>query len=312
MSTEITQYGSLQEHAAALIISEQADIDRDLLLSRLKNILTKTPKLASMPAQAIANATLTAMAPDPSLSNWEDIYMVPYGQTINVSFSHNFLQKLALKNGAVRVFNVHLIHDSDNVSITENGMTFSVDPFGANRTMENFKGVLVEAILANGEKKYGITPRDHIEKARGASKASGSGPWKTWYYEMAKKVAIKNLLKGLEISREYAEAIRIDNVEYDFSKKTMPPETKSEVNALEALNSTIQSTAKREFISNSTLAEAGYDFIEHEGWVMFEEKDLSDSFIEEHQLLSKPSKPGKLFGRLEKPSNVIEAPKGAQ
>ncbi len=309
MGKSIVEYGSLQEHAVALIMKEQTRLDRDILMVRVKNIISKTQKLSSMPAQALANAILVAMAPDESLSNWEDIYMVPYGQTINVSFSHNFLQKLALKNGAVRVFNVHLIHDSDKVEITEDGMTFKIDPFGPDRTMDNFKGVLVEAILANGEKKYGITPKDHIEKARGASKTSGGGPWKTWYFEMAKKVAIKNLLKGLEISREYAEAIRIDNAEYDFSKKTMPPETKTGADALLELNSSIKSTAKKEFILNEDLLKSEYDVAIHNGWVMFTENELSQEFKNEYQLLSKKTHPGKLFCKISN-DNFIEASAG--
>ena len=96
-------FNSVQEHAASLVLQEHSELDQALILSRINELVRQTPKVASMNAQVIANAVLVAMAPDPALSNVQDIYFVPYGQTIKVSFSHNFLQKLAIKNGAVKV-----------------------------------------------------------------------------------------------------------------------------------------------------------------------------------------------------------------
>jgi phage RecT family recombinase len=217
MGTELApqNFNSLPEHVVYLIAERNSEVDKALLMNKINMIIAKTPKISQMAPHIIAEAVLKAMIPDPTLQDHDDIYFVPYGNKIDVSFSHNYLQKLAYRNGAVKVINTFLIYEGDVVEFTEDGLSYKVLPF---KPQGEFNGVLVDIKLANGERKYGTITKEHIEKARKASKSGNNGPWKEWYYEMAKKVALKNTLKGIDISKEFSDAISIDNEDTDFSK----------------------------------------------------------------------------------------------
>ncbi|KQT52177.1 MULTISPECIES: recombinase RecT [unclassified Aureimonas] len=62
-----------------------------------------------------------------------------------------------------------------------------------------------------------LTPRD-IEKIRSVSRSRDSGPWATWWEEMAKKSAIRRLSKRLPLSTDLHDLIARDDAMYDLSR----------------------------------------------------------------------------------------------
>lgn len=284
---------TMASQVVSLITERNSDVDNGILMNKLNMIVAKTPKLASMPPDVIAQAILKAMIPDPTLQDHEDIYFVPYGRTIDVSFSHNYLQKLAYRNGAVKLIETHLIYDNDNVSVTENGVSFSINPFKKNRG--DFAGVMVVVKLGNGETKYGFVDVEHIEKARKASKSGNNGPWKTWYFEMAKKVAIKNTLKGLDISPEFNAAVTIDNEDTDMSRlnEAHEPEGADELENLMTEGSENKHSAEDYLLSMNIVFDTKGD------WFMIDVINSSDegikSISEKVKLVEKKDRPGMLF-----------------
>jgi recombination protein RecT len=284
MGNQIVRGGdaTLPNTVISMIAEKNTDVDNAMLMNKLNMIIAKTPKIAQMQPQAIAEAMLKAMIPDPTLQDHDDIYFVPYGNKIDVSFSHNYLQKLAYRNGAVKSINTYLIYEGDTVEITEEGLTYKVLPF---RPQGEFVGVLVDIKLANGERKYGTVTKEHIEQARRASKSGNNGPWKTWYLEMAKKVALKNTMKGLDISREFSEAIRIDNEDTDFSKIGANEKPK----AADALSDKMKSGSKNVSDVEDHLLSKNIVFEIKDKWVII---NLLESDIEEAEELKKlPHKP---------------------
>jgi len=292
MSQEVVPYKNVQEHAVALITEQNSDVDNALLMNKMNMIIAKTPKVGAMPAPVIAEAVLKAMIPDPTLTSHDDIYFVPYGQKIEVSFSHNYLQKLAYRNGAVKMINTYLIYEGDTVEITEDGLTYKVEPFKA---QGEFIGVLVDIKMANGERKYGTVTLEHIEQAKKASKSGTSGPWKTWYFEMAKKVALKNTLKSIDISKEFADAVAIDNESSDLSKIKKSVEPPVAANALEDM---MKSGSDDVSIVSKLFDECGIAYQVSGEWVMIDEETVDSDFIEKHNLVSKEGKEGKRFGKI--------------
>lgn len=299
MGKELQTTGNtgIASQVVSLITEQNSDIDNGLLMNKLNMIIAKTPKIAQMPPEVISQAILKAMIPDPTLQDHDDIYFVPYGRTIDVSFSHNYLQKLAYRNGAVKLIETHLIYENDNVTVTENGVSFSINPFKKNRG--EFAGVMVVVKLANGETKYGFVDVEHIEKARKASKSGNNGPWKTWYFEMAKKVAIKNTLKGLDISPEFNAAVTIDNEDTDFSKanEAEAPAATTELEKMMESGSSIVKTAE------DILESLGISYAINNGWFSV---DLIASDEEGVKKLSamvtlqeKASRPGLKFGKID-------------
>lgn len=61
-----------------------------------------------------------------------------------------------------------------------------------------------------------MTVKD-VEKVRNVSRAKDSGPWKTWWDEMAKKTVIRRLAKRLPMSTDLDDLMRRDDDLYDFS-----------------------------------------------------------------------------------------------
>jgi recombination protein RecT len=63
---------------------------------------------------------------------------------------------------------------------------------------------------------------DEIEKVRAVSRAAKSGPWVTWWSEMARKTVIRRLAKRLPMSTDLDDLIRQDDDLSDFKAKTAP------------------------------------------------------------------------------------------
>lgn len=57
-----------------------------------------------------------------------------------------------------------------------------------------------------------------IEKVRSVSRASGKGPWKDWWEEMAKKTAIRRLSKRLPMSTDAVDVVHRDDGFYDIDQ----------------------------------------------------------------------------------------------
>jgi len=63
-------------------------------------------------------------------------------------------------------------------------------------------GVYAVAVLTDGAKQFEVMDKSEIDKIRALSKAGGSGPWKDFYDEMARKTVIRRLAKYLPLSVE--------------------------------------------------------------------------------------------------------------
>jgi phage RecT family recombinase len=278
-----------------MIAEKNSSIDNAILRNKVNMIIAKTPKIATMQAGAISEAILKAMIPDPTLQDHDDIYFVPYGNKIDVSFSHNYLQKLAYRNGAVKLIDTQLIYEEDWVEVTEGGVSFKINPFKKDRG--EFVGIMVLVKLANNETKYGFVSKDHIEKARKMSKSGSSGPWKMWYLEMAKKVAIKNTLKGIDISQEFSDAVTIDNEGYSTSKDQIVDD--SEENEKDLQDKIMYSSNKiseaKEFLEDNDIS------YESKGdWIMVDLQESDFDGVEKLtstniNIIKKDDKPNKIF-----------------
>jgi recombination protein RecT len=305
MSTQLTtqpQHDSLASHVVSLITEKNSDVDNALLMNKLNMIVAKTPKVGQMQPNVIAEAVLKAMIPDPTLQDHDDIYFVPYGNGINVSFSHNYLQKLAYRNGAVKSINTYLIYESDIVEITEEGLSYKVLPF---KSQGEFVGVLVDIKLSNGERKYGTVTKEHIEQARKASKSGNNGPWKTWYFEMAKKVALKNTIKSLDISKEFADAITIDNEDTDFSRMPRSEKSKSTDSLSDKMKIGSKSTSEVE----EYLTKMGISYDIKDKWAIISLTDSTEGSTDEIQSNCEcklsPSDEAVIAVKLQEISNLI-------
>jgi recombination protein RecT len=240
------------------------------LSAKIRNIVAGDQKIMAMSPEVISDAIIKAMIPDKALNFYKDVYFIPYGKQLNVEFSHNFLCKLAYKSGKVKKIDAYLVFEGDEVSVDENGLHYKINPFDQSG---EFKGVLVLVKLSNDEIVQNFITKQHIENAKNASKSKNNGPWRTWYYEMAKKVAIKNTFKSLDISHEIDEAISIDNENTDLSRI----EEKEDNSSIE----TIMSSANIVDEVINTLKDRGSTTVQvANGWVLFDDGILTEKELE--------------------------------
>lgn len=72
-------------------------------------------------------------------------------------------------------------------------------------------GAYAVADLASGKSTYEVLGRDDVESIRQSSKAPDSPAWTSWYNEMAKKSAVKRLVKRLPKTQNLAQILAADN-----------------------------------------------------------------------------------------------------
>ena len=287
---------SLASNVVSLIAEKNSNIDNGILMNKINMILTKVPKLAQMPPDEISKAILKAMIPDNTLQDHNDIYFIPYGRVIDVSFSHNYLQKLAYRNGAAKLIETFLIFEGDRVEITESGISYSILPF--RKDQDEFLGVMVRAKLRNNEIMHDFVSVEHIEKARKASKSGNNGPWKTWYFEMAKKTSLKHMFKSMDISPELSAAVSIDNEDTDFSKL----KEVSAPSGADELENLMKTGSREVHDTEEYLQEMEISFKVKGDWIMIDaiESDLNslETIKKQMNLIEKKDKPGMLFGKI--------------
>lgn len=69
---------------------------------------------------------------------------------------------------------------------------------------------------------------EEIEKVREASRAKDSGPWVSWWGEMARKTVIRRLSKRLPMSTDLEQTLHADDSLYDIKDAEIAEDAKSE------------------------------------------------------------------------------------
>lgn len=140
----------------------------------------------------------------------------------------NGLVKRAAKSGIKMDAHVVREHDDFDYALGDDPhITHKVPKLGTPRG--EAIGVYAIATLPDGTKKREVMTREDVEKIRAASKASGNGPWKDWWEEMARKSAIRRLFKLLPLdmmghdAERFRDAVHRDDELYDFDEVSDTP-----------------------------------------------------------------------------------------
>lgn len=134
-------------------------------------------------------------------------YLVPYKTTCTLQISYFGMLELARRSGAFRSIEARLVREGDDFQLY-------YDPRPVFRHVPTAKPgaethAYAYAILASGETVLEVMTRAEIEYVRSKVKC---GPiWGNWWGEMAKKTAIKRLLKRQPYSAALADAMEHDN-----------------------------------------------------------------------------------------------------
>lgn len=166
-------------------------------------------------------------ASDGLMPDGREAALVKMGQDVAYMPMVAGLLKLARQSGEVATLAAHVVHERD-------AFRYYVDDEGEHIRHEpevlgdpgSVRAVYAMARTAQSETYIEVMRVDEVEKVRGASRASGSGPWTQWWEEMAKKTAIRRLFKRLPRSTDRLDQAvhRVDQL-YDFQQQERPQQS---------------------------------------------------------------------------------------
>ena len=126
------------------------------------------------------------------------------------------VMKKVRNSGELSSIESHLVHLNDKFSYRigiDDAPIHEPDWFG---DRGDIIGVYAVAKLKDGSKVSEIMSIKQVEEVRAASRAANSGPWVTWWGEMARKTVLRRLSKRLPMSTDLDDLIRRDDALYDF------------------------------------------------------------------------------------------------
>lgn len=134
------------------------------------------------------------------------------------------LLELARRSGTVLMAQAEMVYPSDRFEVsygTSRRIAHEPDVWADGRVYANALGAYATATLAGGVVDFDVLSKADIERARAVSRAE-SGPWKEWPEEMAKKTALRRLLKRLGLSVEAAGLLDRDDRDNAAEQQPLP------------------------------------------------------------------------------------------
>lgn len=130
------------------------------------------------------------------------------------------LQKKVRNSGELKELTCNAVFQQDT-------FRYWVDDAGEHITHEpnleaddrgRFKAVYCIAKTKEGGVYMEVMTRGQVEQVRAVSKSATSGPWASWFDEMARKTVFRRLSKRLPMSTDIEQVIRRDDNLYDLAK----------------------------------------------------------------------------------------------
>ena len=133
----------------------------------------------------------------------QEMYLVPYGSTLNFMASYKGMVKMAAKYATRPIKSIYakVVREGDEFQEViiggEPSINFKPKPFNNGPII----GAFAVCQFADGGIQYEVMSRDDIEQCRKHSKAKNGPAW-NFYSEMAKKTVLRRLSKHLPIDMD--------------------------------------------------------------------------------------------------------------
>jgi recombination protein RecT len=181
----------------------------------------KNPKILTCTQGSIYQAVMTAAELGMDISGTlGEAYLIPYGTTCTFMLGYKGMTKLARQSGDIARIDSDVVYSNDHF-VYQKGTS---PVLNHTPCIDGSRGEMVGAWALVEYKNGGGIETEFLDagelaKIRRANRMSGSGPWKDWHDEMAKKSAIKRVLKTATMSSDvWSRAVEIDNSAYDLSR----------------------------------------------------------------------------------------------
>lgn len=176
-------------------------MDPDRMARIALTVLRQTPALARCSPESFLGALMTASQLGLEPGPLGEAYLVPFGNVVTFIPGYRGLIKLAWQSGHLRNIDAHVVHEGDDFDYE-----YGLAPFLRHKPARGDAGPATEvyavATLLNGGSAFVVMSIQQVEAIRKRSRASGSGPWVSDWEAMAKKTAVKQLIRFLPLSVE--------------------------------------------------------------------------------------------------------------
>ena len=142
-----------------------------------------------------------------------EMYLVPYGSTLNFMPSYKGMVKLATKYATRPIKSVYakVVREGDTfeevIDHGEPSINFKAVPFNNNPII----GVFAVCQYQDGGMVYEVMSKADVEQCRKSSKAKNSPAWSGFWGEMAKKTVLRRLTKSISIDMDAKVAEALDS-----------------------------------------------------------------------------------------------------
>lgn len=192
-------------------------LDAERVARIATTLVNSNPQLAKCTSESFLGALMTASQLGLEPGPLGEAYLVPYGQVCTFIPGYRGLIKLAWQSNQVKHIDAQVVHSGDDFDYA-----YGLDPFLHHKPTRGQRGEITEvyacATFHNGGSAFVVLSIDDVEAIRKRSKASKSGPWVTDWEQMAKKTAIKQMMKFVPLStelRSLGQAAELDGSQRD-------------------------------------------------------------------------------------------------
>lgn len=194
-------------------------ITPERLIKTLLVAANRTPKLFECTQMSVLETINRAAELGLDLSGTlGEAYPVPFGNVCQLIIGYRGLEKLAWQSGEIASIDAEVVYEKDDFKFKK-GTEVVVDwsPY-----LKGDRGAVVGAYacvtMKSGGKLARFLPVSEIEKVRKVSRSGQSGPWTQWWDEMARKTALRRVLKDAPLSTEkFAAAMDHDAEDGQFA-----------------------------------------------------------------------------------------------
>lgn len=191
-------------------------VDVDRFTRVVLTAIQQNPQIANGDRQSLYNAAIRAAADGLLPDGREGAFVIMGGKPTWMPMVGGIIKRLA---GAGITIDAQIVHENDefeHVLGDDSTIRHRAPKLGTPRGEP--LGAYAIARLPNGMVMREVMDREQIEQVRRASRSGGSGPWKDWWTEMARKTVTRRLAKRLPIlDASVAEAIQRDDDLMDFA-----------------------------------------------------------------------------------------------
>jgi recombination protein RecT len=189
------------KHEIARALPRHMDPDR---LARMAlTVFRQNQKLQECKPESFIGALMTCSQLGLEPGPLGEAYFVPYGREVTFIPGYRGLIKLAWQSGQLRSIAAEIVRENDDFDFelgSERSLHHSYSLTDEDRGRPI--GVYAAAEFKNGGKAFWVMSLAEIEAIRKQSKAANNGPWVTHWDAMARKTAIRQLVRYLPLSTE--------------------------------------------------------------------------------------------------------------